>query len=91
MWMILLESCNIHYTQVMPRYAKCQSRNAGHVDRGTRCANIHFEHLQHTLSFSLCHRSLQGVNPTLSERLTAKQESKKKGIKEWRKRARSGA
>lgn len=89
--MILLESCNIRYTQVMPHYAKCQSRNAGHMDRGTRGANIHSEHLQHTLSFSLCHGSLQGINPTLPERLTGKQESKNKGMEGERRRARSRA
>lgn len=89
--MILLESCNIHYTQVVPHYAKCQSRNAGHMDRGTRSANNNFEHLQHTLSFSLCHRSLSGINPTLPERLTGKQESKTEGMEGGRKKPRSRA
>lgn len=69
----------------------CKSRNAGHMDRGTRGANIHSEHLQHTLSFSLCHGSLQGINPTLPERLTGKQESKNKGMEGERRRARSRA
>lgn len=89
--MILLESCNIHYTQVVPHYAKCQSRNAGHMDRGTRSANNNSEHFQHTLSFSLCHRSLPGINPTLPERLTGKQESKTEGMEGGRKKPRSRA
>lgn len=89
--MILLDFCNIHYIQVMPHYTKCQSRNGGHVDRGIRGANIHSEHLQHTLSRILCHRSLQGKNPTLPERLAGKQESKTEGMEGGRKRARSGA
>lgn len=86
-----MESCNIHYTQVVPHYAKCQSRNAGHMDRGTRSANNNSEHLQHTLSFSLCHRSLPGINPTLPERLTGKQESKTEGMEGGRKKPRSRA